>query len=50
MGTPVQRAVALYENVAEAARSYGIPAERVDGMDVLTVRGLARTVVETSKR
>ena len=24
MGTPVQRAVALYDNVAEAARSYGI--------------------------
>ena len=35
MGTPVERAVALYENVAEAARSYGIKAERVDGMDVL---------------
>jgi pyruvate dehydrogenase E1 component alpha subunit len=46
MGTPVQRAVALYENVAEAARSYGITAERVDGMDVLAVRTLMRTVVE----
>ncbi|MBI4002355.1 MAG: pyruvate dehydrogenase (acetyl-transferring) E1 component subunit alpha [Nitrospira defluvii] len=46
MGTPVQRAVALYENVAEAARSYGIPAECVDGMDVLAVRSLMRTVVE----
>jgi pyruvate dehydrogenase E1 component, alpha subunit len=46
MGTPVARAVALYENVAEAARSYGIKAERVDGMDVLAVRSLLRTVVE----
>lgn len=46
MGTPVQRAVALYENVAEAARSYGITAERVDGMDVLAVRGLMCKVVD----
>ena len=46
MGTPVQRAVALYENVAEAARSYGIAAERVDGMDVLAVRALMRNVVD----
>jgi len=46
MGTPVQRAVALYENVAEAARSYGIAAERVDGMDVLAVRDVMRKVVD----
>ena len=46
MGTPVQRAVALYENVAEAARSYGIAAERVDGMDVLAVRSLMHRVVD----
>lgn len=46
MGTPVQRAVALYENVAEAARSYGIAAERVDGMDVLAVRSLMSRVVD----
>ena len=46
MGTPVQRAVALYDNVAEAARSYGIRAERVDGMDVLAVRELMRAVVD----
>jgi pyruvate dehydrogenase E1 component alpha subunit len=46
MGTPVQRAVALYDNVAEAARSYGIRAERVDGMDVLAVREVMRTVVD----
>jgi len=46
MGTPVERAVALYDNVAETARSYGIQAERVDGMDVLAVRDVMRTVVE----
>ena len=37
MGTPVHRAVALYSDIAETARSYGIPAERVDGMDVLAI-------------
>ena len=46
MGTPVHRAVALYDNVAEAARSYGIQAERVDGMDVLAVRDVMRTIVD----
>jgi len=46
MGTPVKRAIALYEDVAETARSYGIRAERVDGMDVLAVRSLMNTVVE----
>ncbi len=45
MGTPVERAVALYGDVAGSARAYGIPAERVDGMDVLAVRSLMRTVV-----
>jgi pyruvate dehydrogenase E1 component alpha subunit len=45
MGTPVERAIALYEDVAETARSYGIRAERVDGMDVLAVRDVMRTVV-----
>jgi len=45
MGTPVERAVALYEDVAETARSYGIRTERVDGMDVLAVRDLMRKVV-----
>ena len=49
MGTPVHRAVALYENVAEAARSYGITAERVDGMDVLAVRALMRRVVDQAR-
>ena len=45
MGTPVERAVALYQDVAESARSYGIKAERVDGMDVLAVRDMMRMVV-----
>jgi pyruvate dehydrogenase E1 component alpha subunit len=49
MGTPVQRAVALYENVAEAARSYGIKAERVDGMDVLAVRDMMRGAVDQAR-
>jgi pyruvate dehydrogenase E1 component alpha subunit len=46
MGTPAERAIALYANVAETARSYGIMAERVDGMDVLAVREVMRKVVE----
>jgi pyruvate dehydrogenase E1 component alpha subunit len=46
MGTPVERAVALYQEVAESARSYGIKAERVDGMDVLAVREMMHRVVE----
>lgn len=46
MGTPVERAVALYTDVTETARSYGIAAEQVDGMDVLAVRSMMRHVVE----
>ena len=46
MGTPAERAIALYADVAETARSYGIMAERVDGMDVLAVRDMMRRVVE----
>ncbi len=46
MGTPVERAIALYSDVAETARSYGIPAERVDGMEVLAVRTLMRAAVD----
>ena len=38
MGTPVERAVALYSDVAQNATAYGIDASRVDGMDVLAVR------------
>jgi len=46
MGTPVERAVALYADVTETARSYGITAERVDGMDVLAVRSSMQKVVK----
>jgi len=38
MGTPVERAVALYSDIAQNAAAYGIEAARVDGMDVLAVR------------
>ena len=38
MGTPVERAVALYSDVAQNAAAYGIESGRVDGMDVLAVR------------
>ena len=46
MGTPAERAIALYADVAGTARSYGIMAERVDGMNVLAVRDVMRKVVE----
>lgn len=45
MGTPAERAIALYGDIAGTARSYGIMAERVDGMDVLEVRSLMQKVV-----
>lgn len=44
MGTPIIREVALYEHVIKTAQSYGIPAEQVDGMDVLAVNRLMREV------
>lgn len=46
MGTSVERAIALYADVAETARSHGITAEQVDGMDVLAVRSAMRKAVE----
>jgi pyruvate dehydrogenase E1 component subunit alpha len=46
MGTPAERAIALYTDVAGMARSHGITAERVDGMDVLAVRALMQKVVD----
>jgi pyruvate dehydrogenase E1 component alpha subunit len=49
MGTPAERAIALYADVAGTARSYGIMAERVDGMDVLAVRDAMRKVVEQAR-
>jgi pyruvate dehydrogenase E1 component alpha subunit len=45
MGTPIERAVALYSDVAETARSYGIGAEQVNGMDVLAVRSAMEKLV-----
>lgn len=46
MGTPVQRAVALYANLTDKARSHGIDATQVDGMDVLAVRDVMRKIVD----
>ena len=46
MGTPVQRAVALYANLTDKARSHGIDATQVDGMDVLAVREAMRKIVD----
>jgi len=45
MGTPITRGIALYSDLAEKARAHGIQAETVDGMDVLAVRMLMKTVV-----
>lgn len=46
MGTPVQRAVALYANLTDKARSHGIDATQVDGMDVLAVREVMHKIVD----
>jgi pyruvate dehydrogenase E1 component alpha subunit len=46
MGTPVERAVSLYSGVTEKARSHGIRAEQVDGMDVLAVRDVMQQAVK----
>jgi pyruvate dehydrogenase E1 component alpha subunit len=46
MGTPVHRAVALYSDLTDKARSHGIEGARVDGMDVLAVRDLMHKVVD----
>lgn len=45
MGTPIARGIALYSEIAETARSYGIAADRVDGMDVLAVRAIMEKVI-----
>src|SRR5262249_19847450 len=47
MGTSVERAVAQPE-IWKFGQTYGVPAEKVDGMDVLAVRGaVGRAVVRT---
>ena len=46
MGTPVERAVALYTDVAQNAAAYGIESGRVDGMDVLAVRDAVEKAVD----
>ncbi len=46
MGTPVERAVALYSDVAQTASAHGIEARRVDGMDVLAVREAVSMAVD----
>jgi pyruvate dehydrogenase E1 component alpha subunit len=46
MGTPVERAVALYQDVSQNAAAYGIDAGRVDGMDVLAIREAVSKAVE----
>jgi pyruvate dehydrogenase E1 component alpha subunit len=44
MGTPVSRSSAV-SNLAARFAAYDIPAERVDGMDFLAVREVARRVI-----
>jgi pyruvate dehydrogenase E1 component alpha subunit len=46
MGTPVERAVALYTDVSQNASAYGIASGCVDGMDVLAVREAVGKAVE----
>jgi pyruvate dehydrogenase E1 component alpha subunit len=46
MGTPINRAVALYSHVVQTAHSYGIEATEVDGMDVLAVRDAMQKIVQ----
>ena len=45
MGTPSERGIALYTKVLETARSYGIEAAQVDGMDVLAVRDVLQKMI-----
>jgi pyruvate dehydrogenase E1 component alpha subunit len=45
MGTPVERGMLLYKDIAERARGHGIQAEQVNGMDVLAVKELTSRVV-----
>ncbi len=49
MGTPGERGIALYSKVTETARSYGIEATQVDGMDVLAVREAMEDIVHNAR-
>lgn len=48
MGTSVERASAVSE-IRQKAEGYGIPNERVDGMDVLSVREIASVLIEKAR-
>ncbi|WNM64116.1 pyruvate dehydrogenase (acetyl-transferring) E1 component subunit alpha [Candidatus Nitrospira neomarina] len=50
MGTPVEREMLLYKDIAERARAHGIEAEQVDGMDVLAVKELTAGVVKKLRK
>jgi pyruvate dehydrogenase E1 component alpha subunit len=50
MGTPVEREMLLYKDIAERARGHGIEAEQVDGMDVLAVKELTARVVNKIRK
>ncbi|MBF8266803.1 MAG: pyruvate dehydrogenase (acetyl-transferring) component, alpha subunit [Dehalococcoidia bacterium] len=45
MGAPVEQTLVFHEEIYKMARAYHMPAERVDGMDVLAVRELTREAV-----
>jgi pyruvate dehydrogenase E1 component alpha subunit len=49
MGTAVERALAQ-PRIWKFAETYGIPGERVDGMDVLAVRDVVGRAVERARR
>jgi pyruvate dehydrogenase E1 component alpha subunit len=49
MGTAVERASAVSE-IRQKAEGYGIPNQRVDGMDVLQVRQAALDAIETIRK
>ena len=49
MGTSVERASAV-EEIRQKAEAYGIPGARVNGMDVLEVRGAAEQALEHVRR
>jgi pyruvate dehydrogenase E1 component alpha subunit len=50
MGTPVERAVALYTDVSRSASAHGIATDCVDGMDVFAVRDAVSKAVDQIRR